>query len=294
MITIDALMVCLDLSDIDEKLVAFTRSLCERLEVGKVYFVHNIKVYELSEDFKEWYGDVDLAGEIEGNIRDIVAENFGIATAHEVLVSEEPNTEVILADLVKRYNIGLTILGKKMSDKSTGALGSKLLRVLPCSMLVFPETASLDIQKVLVPIDFSDTSLHALRLSKNLSDQLGLQLEIMHVYRLPRQFFPLISEEKAVKKAEEVVKRKFSDLQKKHQEIASIPYTLVRAANKSIAERITLHLEKGRHNLLVLGLKGNNPLPSLSLGSVPTELYNTDINIPLWLVYSEDIIKQRL
>ena len=63
----------------------------------------------------------------------------------------------------------------------------------------------------------------------------------MHVYRLPSQFFPLISEEKAVRKAEEVVKGKFTDLQKRHKEITGVPYTLVRAANKSIAERIVLH-----------------------------------------------------
>lgn len=291
MITIDAMMVCLDLSDIDEKLVAFARSICERLEVRKVYFVHNIKVHELSDDFKDQFGDLELASEVEENIKDIVTEQFGNVTDHEMFVSEEPNTEMILADLVKRYKVKLTILGKKMSDKSTGALGTKLLRVLPCSVLVFPETARFNIQKVLVPIDFSDASVHSLRLSKNLTEQLKLELEIMHVYRLPRQFFPLISEEKAIRKAEEVVKGKFAGLQKRHQEIVGVPYTLVRAANKSIAERITLHLEKGRHDLLVLGLKGNNPLPSLSLGSVPTEMYNTDIDVPLWLVYSEDVIK---
>ncbi|OKL39716.1 universal stress protein [Pontibacter flavimaris] len=292
MITIDAMMVCLDLSDIDEKLVAFSRSICERLEVRKVYFVHNIKLYELADDFREMIGDLDLGKEVEGNIADIVAEQFGNITDHEILVSEEPNTEVILADIVKRYGIKLTLLGKKMGDKSTGALGTKLLRILPCSVLVFPETASFNIRKVLVPIDFSDTSLHAVRLSKELSDQLGLELEIMHVYRLPTQFFPLISEEEAVRKAVEVVKRKFADLQKRHREMADIPYTLVRAANRSIAERIALHLEKGHHDLLVLGLKGNNPLPSLSLGSVPTEVYNSDIDVPLWLVYSEEAIRK--
>ncbi|GAA4441658.1 hypothetical protein GCM10023188_40450 [Pontibacter saemangeumensis] len=291
MIAIDSMMVCLDLSDIDEKLVAFTRSICGRLQVGKVYFVHNIKVYELSEDFREWFGDVDLAGEVEGNIHDIVSEQFGNAADYEVLVSEEPNTEVILADLVKRYKVKLTLLGKKTSIKSTGALGTKLLHILPCSVLVFPETATFKIEKVLVPIDFSDTSVHALRLSKNLSDQLGLQLEILHVYRLPTQYFPLISEEKAVRKAEEIVKGRFAALQKKHLEISGVPYTLVRAAGKSTAERIRLHLDKGKYDLLVLGLKGNNPLPSLSFGGVPKEIYNMDMHIPLWLVYSEEVIR---
>ena len=46
MIAIDSMMVCLDLSDIDEKLVAYVRSICERLPVKKVFFVHNIKTNE--------------------------------------------------------------------------------------------------------------------------------------------------------------------------------------------------------------------------------------------------------
>ncbi|MCX2739052.1 universal stress protein [Pontibacter anaerobius] len=291
MIAIDSMMVCLDLSDIDETLVRFTRSVCERLPVKKVYFVHNIKTSELSDDFREYFGDVNISDEIEGNIADIVTEHFANCTDYEILVSEEPNTEVILADLVKRYTIKLTLLGKRMSDKSTGALGTKLLRILPCSVLVFPETASFKIARVLTPIDFSDTSLHALHLSKSLADQLGLALDIMHVYKLPTQYFPLISEEKAIKKAEEVVKERFTDMQKRHKEIAGIPYTLVRAAGKTVAERINLQLQKGKHDLLVVGLKGHNPIPSLSLGSVPTELYNMDIDIPIWLVYSEEVIK---
>ncbi|MHA6248459.1 universal stress protein [Pontibacter sp. CAU 1760] len=291
MIAIDAMMVCLDLSDIDEKLVAFTRSICERLTVRKVYFVHNVRTSELSDDFRDFFGDVDLVSEIEGNISDIVAEGFGNAAEYEILVSEEPNTEVIMAELVKRYKIKLTLLGKRMSDKSTGALGRKLLRILPCSVLVLPETASFNISNVLTPIDFSDTSIHALHLSKSLADQLGLHLEIVHVYKLPTQYFPLISEEKAIKKAEEVVRNRFTEMQKDHKEIADLPYTLVRAAGKSIAERIVLQLRKGKHDLLVLGLKGNNPIPSLSLGSVPTQIYNMEINTPLWLVYSEEVIK---
>jgi nucleotide-binding universal stress UspA family protein len=73
--------------------------------------------------------------------------------------------------------------------------------------------------------------------------------------------------------------------------IADVPYTLVRAAGKSIAERIVQQLRKGKYDLLVLGLKGSNPIPSLSLGSVPTEIYSMDIDNPLWLVYSEEVIK---
>nr|MBI1229518.1 BCCT family transporter [Cytophagales bacterium] len=290
-IAIDTMMVCLDLSDIDEKLVAFTHNICQRLPTQKVYFVHNIKTAELGNDTGELLDGVDLSQEVEASISEIIQDHFAGGCDYEILVSEEPNTEVMMADLVKRYGVKLTILGKKMSNKSTGALGTKLLRSLPCSVLVYPEAASFTIERVLTPIDFSDTSVHALRLSKRLSDQLNLNLEIMHVYKLPSQYFPLISEEKAVKKAEELVSGRFKDLQKRHQEIAEVPYTLVRAAGKSTAERISMQLRKGKHDLLVLGLKGNSPIPSLSLGSVPTELYNMDIATPLWLVYSEAVMR---
>ncbi len=290
-ITIGTLMVCLDLSDMVEKIVAFTKYICERLPTGKVYFVHNIKTSELGFDSRELYGDVDLGKAVEANISDIVAEHFAGGCAYEILVSEEPNTEVMMADLVKRFGIKLTLLGKKKQTKSTGTLGTKLLKTLPCSVLVYPEGAPFKIERVLSPIDFTDTSVHAMRLSKSLSDQLGLELEIMHVYRLPSQYFPLISEEKAVKKAKELVDIRFRELQKRHKEISGVPYTLVRAAGKSKAERICMRLREGQHDLLVLGLKGNSPLPSLSLGSVPTEIYNMDIGTPLWLVYSEAMIR---
>lgn len=291
MIKINSMLVCLDLSEVDEKLVAFTRAVCSLLEVKKVFFVHNIKIGDLSDDFKDLLGNLDLEKEIEANIEELLQEQFSCPTSYEILVSEDPSTEVILADIVKRYHIELTLIGKKSNQKGTGTLGTKLLRILPCSMLVFPENAHLDIHTVLVPIDFSSSSVHAIRLSKSLTDQLGLHLELLHVYRLPTQYFPLISEDRAIRSAEEHVKEKFRTLKKKYKEVTEVPHHFVRAAGKSIPERIVIHLNKGKHDLIVLGLKGKEPMPSFSLGTVPTALYNMDINVPLWLVYSEDVIR---
>src|SRR5690554_2180738 len=293
MISINAMMVCLDLSEVDEKIIAFTSSICKLLEVKKVYFVHNIKINELGDDFRELFGNIDLSQEIEANIEDLVQEHFQCSSEYEVLVSEESNTEIILADIVKQYKVEITLIGKKSSAKGTGSLGTKLLRILPCSMLVFPEDASHNIKNVLIPIDFSDSSIHAIRLSKSLSDQLGLDLELLHVYRLPTQYFPLISEQNAVRTAESYLQDKFRSLKKKHPEIAEVPYHLVRAAGNSIPERIIKHLNKKKKDLLVLGLKENRPIPNFSLGSTPISLYNSDINVPLWLVYSEKIISKK-
>src|SRR5690606_22227942 len=132
------------------------------LEVKKVLFVHNIKINELGEDFRDLFGNLDLSKEIEANIEEQIQENFRCSTSYKVLVSEEPNTEISLAEIVKAHQVDITLIGKKNSAKSTGNLGTKLLRILPCSMLVFPEEASHEIRSVLIPVDFSESSVQAI------------------------------------------------------------------------------------------------------------------------------------
>jgi nucleotide-binding universal stress UspA family protein len=286
MIAINSMMVCLDLSDIDEKLVAFARTICERLPVDKVYFVHNVKTSELSDDFREWFGDVDLASEVEGNIADIVTEHFANAAPHEILVSEEPNTEVILADVVRQYKIQLTMVGRKEQLKGSGILGTKLLRILPCSVLVVPELAPHKITKILVALDFSKSSQKALEHGRHLTEQLGVAADVLHTYQLPSQYFPMVNEKEAVKKAEKHVWEKISELKKKNPALEAMNFSIVRAAGKSVAERLENHLARNGNDLLILGRRGSNPLPTLKLGSVPTELYGSAIRVPLFLVYS--------
>jgi hypothetical protein len=43
------ILVGLDLSSIDDQLIAYSSFFSEMIDVEKVYFVHNIKRYEISE-----------------------------------------------------------------------------------------------------------------------------------------------------------------------------------------------------------------------------------------------------
>ncbi len=115
MISINSMMVCLDLSEVDEKVIAFTNTICKLLEVKKVLFVHNIKINELGEDFRDLFGNLDLSKEIEANIEEQIQENFRCSTGYKVLVSEEPNTEISLAEIVKAHQVEITLIGKKSS-----------------------------------------------------------------------------------------------------------------------------------------------------------------------------------
>jgi nucleotide-binding universal stress UspA family protein len=286
MYAVNQMLVCLDLSEMDEILVKYARFFCETAGVKKVYFVHNVKTYDLGDDFREWFGDIDLAGEVEKEIGALVRKHFGDVAEYDILVSEEPNTEVILADVVRQYKIQLTMVGRKEQLKGSGILGTKLLRILPCSVLVVPELAPHKITKILVALDFSKSSQKALEHGRHLTEQLGVAADVLHTYQLPSQYFPMVNEKEAVKKAEKHVWEKISELKKKNPALEAMNFSIVRAAGKSVAERLENHLARNGNDLLILGRRGSNPLPTLKLGSVPTELYGSAIRVPLFLVYS--------
>jgi hypothetical protein len=59
MYNINNILVALDLSDIDDTLINYASFIAETLKVDKVYFVHNIKKYEISELFEEQFDHED-------------------------------------------------------------------------------------------------------------------------------------------------------------------------------------------------------------------------------------------
>jgi hypothetical protein len=54
------ILVALDLTDIDNTLIEYASFIAESLKVEKVYFVHNIKKYEISELFEEQLKNLNL------------------------------------------------------------------------------------------------------------------------------------------------------------------------------------------------------------------------------------------
>ncbi len=284
--SIKSMLVCLDLTEMDEILITYARFYCQKVPVEKVYFVHNIKIYALGEDFMEEYGNVDLATEVEKEIDNLVAKHFDDIAPHEVLVSEDPNTEVILSDVVHQYKIPLTMVGRKNQLEGSGALGIKLMKILPSNVLVVPEEATHAISRILVPIDFSKGSNKALKTGFALARHWEVPAEALHVYRLTSQYFPMVSEAEAVKRTENHIRKKFEEFKKKHPEYSPMKFSYKRAAGLSIAGRIQDYLHHHNNDFVVLGHRGSNPLHVLKLGTVPAELYTLDLPVPVLMVYS--------
>ena len=129
------IMVCLDLTEMDEILIRYVQYIFQAFEdVQKIYFVHNVK-FDFPLTAQEIINNLDqplrtiITEDIIEKIEQIFLENAKKIN-YEVIIEENNSTPLILARIANLNNIDLVITGKKISFKGTGQLNEKLLRTI--------------------------------------------------------------------------------------------------------------------------------------------------------------------
>ncbi|GAA4318478.1 hypothetical protein GCM10023115_44380 [Pontixanthobacter gangjinensis] len=279
---LNTILVALDLTAMDMDLIKYASFLAEKLKLEKVYFVHNIKKYEISDLFQEQLKEMNIEQVISDELDEKVTEHFTADVPFQVLISEDPYTESLMNYIVHKYGIDLVMLGNKYKYKGTGVVSDKLLRLLKCDILSIPENVNAKLDKIWTGTDFSKESVKAFELSKRLSNKIGAQVTAVHIYNVPVQFTPYLDKEEMVPKIEKHTRDKFNKFLKKNG-IQEVEPKIIRGREASVAERIALEAEKAGTDLLVVGDVGGNVFSSLLVGSVTDELFDRSLRIPLWV-----------
>lgn len=278
------MLVALDLSAMDEVLIRYTSFIADRMKVEKVYFVHNIKKYEISSLFEEHLKDVNLDEVIDEEINEKVQENFKSETEWEILISEDPYSESLIKYVVDKYSIQLAIVGNKKHERGTGVVSKKLLRLLRCDILSVPRVAKERLNVIWAGTDFSHDSRKVFEVTKKLQEGQDSMLKIVHVYSVPVQFSPYVSPESMAPKVEKHVKEKFDKFLKKlHYPEPAEPLVFL-GRESGAAQKIIANIRKSDVDLLVVSDKGGNTFSPFAVGSVTEELFNENFDVPLWVV----------
>jgi hypothetical protein len=278
------IMVALDLSAIDEKLITYASFIAERLQAENVYFVHNIKKYEISDLFEEHLKDVNLDEVIGDELNEKVKSHFTASANWEVLISEDPYSESLLKYIVEKYAINLAIVGNKKHEKGTGVVSGKLLRLLRCDILAVPAVAKEKIDLIWAGTDFSQDSRKIFTVTKMLQEGNNTHMRVVHVYSVPVQFSPYVSPESMGPKVEKHVKEKFEKFLKKLNYSESIEPLIFMGRESGAAQKIMANLRKSDVDLLVVSDKGGNTFSPFAVGTVTEELFNANLDVPLWVV----------
>jgi nucleotide-binding universal stress UspA family protein len=278
------ILVALDLTDIDNTLIEYASFIAESLKVEKVYFVHNIKKYEISELFEEQLKNLNLDEIIGDELNEKIAEKFTTPVAWEVLMSEDPYSESLINYIVDKYVIQLALIGNKNKSRGTGIVSGKLLRLLKCDILSIPKNAAPTITNIWAGTDFSNASKKVFKVAENLQKTTMAKVKAMHIYSVPVQFSPYIPKEHLDLKIENHLKEKYVKFIKKIAFDGNLTSEIILGRDIGIAEKLISKAESSGVNLIIVGDKGRNTFSSLLVGSVTEELFNQDMEIPLWIV----------
>lgn len=282
--SIKNVLVGLDLSSIDEQLIKYSSFFSELAEVEKVYFVHNIKRYEISEILEKELEDIDLEELITEELKETIDKNFTADVEWQVLISDDPYTESLISYIVNKYSIDLLVLGNKNNESGSGILGFKLLRTIRCQFLWVPSRSNIKMDKIWIGTDFSSASKKCFSFSSYLETKKSIQIEAVHVYSLPIHFSPYVNNSKIEPKMNSYIDKKLDNFLKKVDYTGKVQKFKILGREANVASKLKKEAYKNNVDLLIVADKGSNTFSNLTLGSVTEDLFNRELKIPLLVV----------
>ena len=279
------LLIALDLTEMDDYLLRYVLFLAEKFNTEKLYFIHNIKSYDLPDSIDTILLDIGKPLEqlVLEEVNEKVERVFGDSDVKRyTIVKQSSSTAHTLTKIASELDVDSIVLGKKNAFKGTGIQVNKILRLTEKSVLLVPDYAHYNISKVIAPVDFSKHSELVITKAFNIAEQDNDELVPVHVYQLPRWFFPYVPEEKANKSLLETAKKSYQKIVKGTEIKADCQF--LSGQGKGVARTIYDYATRNQADFIVIGLKGRNQVTGLQLGSVAAKVSQLEWHVPVLLV----------
>ncbi|KYG78565.1 nucleotide-binding universal stress UspA family protein [Roseivirga ehrenbergii] len=283
------MMVCLDLTGMDKGLIQYASMIARVFEINSVYFLHVAESLELPAEIQEKYPDLiaPLDETLEHEINAKVQENFVCPEGCDVQIKVATGkvTEEVLK-MAKVKVIDLMVLGRKHHRSNAGLNSSKIAKSSPSSVIYVPENPKLELNKVLIPIDYSEHSQMAFEIGMGIQQQTGAMLMSNHIYRVPTGYHK--SGKSYDEFAEIMLENTKKDSEKffKKMELGDVKFehTFALDDDPHPADKIYKTASEKGVDMIILGSKGRTSAAAFLIGSVAEKLVYESGDIPLFLV----------
>ncbi len=157
-----------------------------------------------------------------------------------------------------------------------GSVAEKILRKAECPVLTVPPKArdtSLPYKRLLCPVDFSPSSLLALRFATSMALEADANLEILHVFEWPPDDEWLVKQVDTAEvrvQMEHTTRQRLDHLVSEEVRTWCEPETKL-AYGKPYREILSL-AEHDHTDLIVIGVRGRNPLDIMLFGSTTDQV----------------------
>lgn len=290
-------LVGLQLNEVDAPVLRYLSFFKSRIPVESAYFLHVVPNFADLVPFPEevtppiireqdW--SRKMMDSMVTQVEQELDQRDGIYLEYDI---QEGNALEMLLLQARTMKSDLVVLGQAGRTDVHEVLAANLIRQLDCDTLVVPEFAESNMERFLVPVDFSENSAHALRkaLAMNRQMQQAATIHCVHLYELPNFNAYRIS-----KTPEQLKTQFFEDRVQAMQQFLN---EVVPANQRSEVKSLLIHkdlpgtasylLEFARVeevNLILIGAKGHSQVERLLLGSVTEELLRINNEVAVWVV----------
>ena len=277
------ILLALNLTEMDRPIFQYVANISRMTTLDNVYHVHVNKSLHIPSEIREQYPQLQPIKQYsESTMKEESLKYYENKEDNSLHFNalEGNALKELLGDITSK-NIDLVLMGRKSDIKDTHMLPIKIARKAPCSVLIVPEGVTPSINKILVPIDFSDHSYRAVDVAVAFaSSNPNVTIQFLHVYQLPIGYsktgkteveFSEIMKSNAIKSHINFIKN--IDFKEVSTEVEFVLH------NKP-AEAIKDAIEKDNIDLVVLGARGISENAGILLGSTTENLLLTT-SVPL-------------
>jgi nucleotide-binding universal stress UspA family protein len=187
---IKKILVALDMSEMDDTLVRFASFVTKSSPANEIYFINVIRSLNVPEEVEKEFPDMvpHALDERKKIIQEKIDRLFHAykEMKTQIIVEQGQPSKAILR-FVKSEAIDIIIIGNKKTLPGSGVIAQRLARRAGCKLLIIPEKYEPSMDRILVPIDFSEYSKLALEYAIYISRNNEGKVEIIcqNVYNVP-------------------------------------------------------------------------------------------------------------
>ncbi|WP_069129936.1 universal stress protein [Rhodohalobacter halophilus] len=250
-------LACLDLSNMDEILIGYSAFLTSVVKPKTITFFHTVEsgptALEIVEQFPEIETEEEFLDLIRGELKEKVEGHFDDDSIEIRIVIKQGKPTDQIIDLANSLEPDLILMGKKIGYAGEGVVPRRILKYVSSSILFVPENSRYNLEKVLVPVDFSEQSAKSVQTAKALVNDENVTAQ--HIYRYRAQFFPYTLSDEEKREVDSKIEKKMQKFINENGISDKVNFVLTLHKKGKVADEVYNQVVKDQVDFIIVSSK---------------------------------------